>query len=176
MNDKFVFKKLFRIEYNNKEFDVFSDQYRRKTFLEINNDGKYIYPLFDDFIVLYRAYNQRNPFIVYDGERLPIHHKPKGYKLKEFVRIYIGSLSTICMAFPIAALITGYTSSSYLTLEYKDHELNIKKVPVSGTVINHTNQLDGILGSSVTVEEVINTINGNEKLNDYYKQYAINFV
>ena len=33
MNDKFVFKKLFRIEYNNKEFDVFSDQYRRKTFL-----------------------------------------------------------------------------------------------------------------------------------------------
>ena len=176
MNDKFVFKKLFRIEYNNKEFDVFSVQYRRKTFLEINNDGKYIYPLFDDFIVLYRAYNQRNPFIVYDGERLPIHHKPKGYKLKEFVRIYIGSLSTICMAFPIAALITGYTSSSYLTLEYKDHELNIKKVPVSGTVINHTNQLDGILGSSVTVEEVINTINGNEKLNDYYKQYAINFV
>lgn len=176
MNDRFVFKKLFRIEYNNKEFDVFSDQYRRKTFLEINNDGKYIYPLFDDFIVLYRAYNQRNPFIVYDGERLPIHHKPKGYKLKEYVRIYIGSFSTICMAINIAALITGYTSSSYLTLEYKDHELNIKSVPVNGTVINHTNQLDNILGSRIPVEEVIETINSNEKLNDYYKQYAINFV
>ena len=176
MKENVVFKKLFRIRYNQKVFDIFSDQYRRKTFLEVNSDGKYNYPLIDDFVFLHSVYNQRNPFILYSGEKLPIHRELSDYSFKEFVRVYIGSISTICLAFPIAALITGYTSSSYLKLEYKDHEINIKKVPVDGTVVEHTNQLDNILGSKITVDTVLNTINSNDSLSDYYKEYAIDFV
>ena len=113
---------------------------------------------------------------MYSGRKLPIHREVSDYSFKEFVRIYIGSISTICLAFPIAALITGYTSSSYLKLEYKDHEINIKKVPVDGTVVEHTNQLDNILGSKITVDTVLNTINSNDSLSEYYKEYAIDFV
>ena len=42
-----TYKKLFPIKYNNKKFMIFIDENNRQTFLEINNQGEYEYPMLD---------------------------------------------------------------------------------------------------------------------------------
>ena len=40
-----IYHLLFNIHYNSKIFAIFIDQYGRKTFLEVDDSGNYIYPL-----------------------------------------------------------------------------------------------------------------------------------
>ena len=72
MKNEITVQKLFNIHYNKKVFTIFLCENGRKTFLELSN-GKYIYPLLDDFINLHKIYNGRNPFVSYYniGDRLP---------------------------------------------------------------------------------------------------------
>lgn len=39
--EEMVYQKLINIRYSNKEFAIFIDQYRRRTFLEVSATGKY---------------------------------------------------------------------------------------------------------------------------------------
>ena len=45
-----TYQELFKIEYNNKNFMIFLDENNRKTFLEIDKLGDYVYPELEDFI------------------------------------------------------------------------------------------------------------------------------
>lgn len=54
-----MYQVLFTIEYKNKIFTIFNTTYNRKTFLELNAEGKYIYPTIEDFIELHNIYNRK---------------------------------------------------------------------------------------------------------------------
>lgn len=171
-----TFKILFKVNCHNKLFQIFVDQSGRKTFLEIDSDGKYKYPLFEDFVYLNKIYNQRNPFISYEGYRLPVHDAPR-FSFKEFVRCYIGNLALLISVVSAASIYTGITMGRVIELDVKNHKVDLVVNFVDGSIINHTSELDEILGyKSVSVDEIIDAINANDKIDEYYKNFAINFV
>lgn len=163
-----IYKKLFDIKYNNKKFTIFLGEDGKKAFLEIDKDGKYQYPHIDDYISLYKIFNMRNPFILYNndlqkysiGEILPIH-KPEHVKFKEKIKSGI--------SFVAASLIIGnlWTSEIKNIYEIEKEYLKQKSITVEETIDNY-------LGTqSVSEEELINAINSNPNLNDLFKECAI---
>ena len=183
---KLIYQKLFNIKYKNKNFVIYMDQYNRKTFLELRDNGKCVYPYIDDFVFLHKIYNERNPFLSYNnlstydvGDRLPIHReKTKKVIFKEAVRIYTASI-----ALELAILIGGSTiagipfSRQFKLIQEDTGKLKIVSENIDGTLITNTNQLDEVLGYNfVSKDEVINAIVSNEKIDDYYKNHAINLV
>ncbi|MCX4365342.1 MAG: hypothetical protein OSJ70_06190 [Bacilli bacterium] len=60
---KKVYKKILTINFNDKFFTIFQAEGNRLTFLETDQEGKYYYPLLDDFIKLNDIYNNHSPFI-----------------------------------------------------------------------------------------------------------------
>ena len=175
MKNDFIFKKLFRIKYNNKEFDIFIDQYKRKTFLEVCGN-KYKYPLYEDFIYLFKIYNQNNPFVSYDEHEFIISDKPKKFKFKEFIKLCVGEVSSLILCLPIIATITTSFMSSYLTLDFKNKEIFLKVIPVKGKTIDKVSEASEFLGDKGSYDEIVATINNNDNLDQYYKEYAINLA
>ena len=51
-----MYTRIFRINFNNKQFDIFSDGEHKKVFLEVK-DNKYYYPLLEDNVRLSLIYN-----------------------------------------------------------------------------------------------------------------------
>ncbi len=173
-----VYKKLFNIHYNNKTFAIFIDKYGRRTFLEVNELGEYVYPHLDDFVVLHKIYNEKNPFISHDIKK---NQEKKSTNpsliFKEFVHDSIENIAIILVSVNLASLFTSVTMSRVLKLVKKDDHIEIVADYVDGTLITHTNELDSILGyKAVSIEEVINAINSNTKIEEHYKSYAINLA
>lgn len=59
MKNEIIVQKLFNIHYNDKVFTIFFCENGRKTFLELSN-GKYNYPLLNDFLNLNKIYNEKD--------------------------------------------------------------------------------------------------------------------
>lgn len=180
--EKPVYKKLFNIHYKDKTFTIFIDKYGRKTFLELTSSSEYLYPLVEDFIVLHKIYNERNPFISYFnnyysiGSRLPIYREPK-VTFKEFARYYIGGTAYLLAIVTTASIISTTINSRTLKLAKEDNKIEVVAEYLEGSLITNTNQLDDVLGyQTITKDEVINAINSNKKISDYYKKYAIELV
>ncbi len=152
-----MYKKLFEINYNNKRFIIFIDNHKRKTFLEINNNGKYIYPSYEDFKALHNIYNNHNPFLCYDIKK---------YIYKEKVRLASGLLSVVVT---LNSLPNAYASSN-ITIENEQVSIseNISK-PL--TYIDSLDELDSILGfKTISKEEVSKAIDNNNDLDSYIKK------
>ena len=166
-----TYKKLFNIHYNNKIFTIFIDKYGRKTFLELPEDGKYRYPNIDDFIVLHKMYNQREPFIRYYsvGDRLSIHN-PKTVTFKEYVIEKTGLFSLILTgAIALSSITTG------VSYNLRINNGNLEIIPeYNSRYFDDARTLDNYLGtSSVSEKELIDAINNNPNLSDYVKEHAI---
>lgn len=170
------FKRLFQIKYNNKYFDIFIDSYNRKTFLEVVNN-KYKYPLFEDFVVLNKIYNQKDLF-VFNEERLRRHQERNiNYYFKEFVRLSIGNYALLLSVLYGISLVTGVTDGRIIKLKIDKNKVDLDVQFLEGTIVNHISELDDILGyKDISIEEVINTINMNENIPEEYKKYAIDLV
>ena len=170
------FKRLFQIKYNNKYFDIFIDSYNRKTFLEVVNN-KYKYPLFEDFVVLNKIYNQKDLF-VFNEERLRRHQERNiNYYFKEFVRLSIGNYALLLSVLYGISLVTGVIDGRIIKLKIDKNKVNLDVQFLEGTIVNHISELDDILGyKDISIEEVINTINMNENIPEEYKKYAIDLV
>lgn len=177
--EKMIYQKLFNIYYNNKEFTIFIDQYGRRTFLEIDSSGNYIYPLIDDFIALHKIYNERDIFTTYTykiGENLA-NHKNKKVIFTEYVK-YVSQVGITALAAVIVAnAITTITMSKRMKLEHDGENIKIAIDYVDGSLIKNAKELDSVLGyKSVSTEEIINTINANNKMDEYHKKCAIDLV
>lgn len=183
VEEKMVYQKLFNIHYNNKEFTIFIDQYGRKTFLEVDSRGEYIYPLISDFIELHKIYNERDIFTCYYyniGENLN-KYKNKKVVFKEYVRNTIeattASLIPILAAVILANAYTATTVSRMIKLEQDDNGIRLACGYVDGSIIENTSELDHILGyNSVSTEEVIRAINANDNMDEFHKKCAINLA
>lgn len=166
-----TYQKLFPIEYNNKKFMIFIDENKRKTFLEINESGEYVYPILEDFISLHKMYNTKEPFICY---------APK-FTFKEKVKVLKGSVvSLLTVVIMLNNIPTALAANQ--KLEVKDDELIISAETLEQTTkytapTNVLEEIARILGEqNVTKEMVIEAINNNDNLNDKYKTIAINLL
>ena len=166
-----TYQKLFPIEYNNKTFMIFIDENNRKTFLEINESGEYVYPILEDFISLHKMYNTKELFICY---------APK-FTFKEKVKVLKGSVvSLLTVVIMLNNIPTALAANQ--KLEVKDDELIISAETLEQTTkytapTNVLEEIARILGEqNVTKEMVIEAINNNDNLNDKYKTIATNLL
>ena len=167
------YTKLFRIKYNNKLFDIFSDENHKKTFLEVkekDNEIEYYYPELQDYIYLNNTYNKEPDGIVYN----------KKYKFTPII-ILVG-LSAI--------LITGINVLDNASTNYKlkketnntklvilDEEENIEYLEEISTVIVTDNRLLNNFGlQDVSFDEVRKTLDNNKNIPEKYRNYVIEFI
>lgn len=170
MGDKMntTYKKLFDIKYNNKTFTIFIDNNHRRTFLEKNELGEYIYPTLEDFKVLNNIYNIHNPLIEYDLRK---------YVFKEKVRLTSGVLAITLLATALGDSLAS-NFKNYHVEETEDSVIVTSVDAVKAmNPITDLKELDSILGySSVTKERVLAATTSNPNLNDYYKEVIYNLV
>lgn len=155
---KKVYKKIITINFNDKLFTIFQAEKNRLTFLETDQEGKYYYPLLDDFIKLNDIYNNHSPFIT------DVTKYRFAEKLKKSV---ISSLFGIVIVSAATSAISNYRAKEanneiILTQEaYSDKEM-IK--------IDDIQQLDELLGyKTVSLETVHRAIDANENISLSYK-------
>ena len=163
-----TYKKLFDIKYHNKTFTIFIDDYHRRTFLEKNDLGEYIYPTLEDFKALNNIYNIHNPLIEYDLRK---------YFFKEKVRLTSGVLAITLLATTLGdALATNF--QNYQVEETEDSVVITSVDAVKAMhQITDLKELDSILGyTSVRKEQVLEAVNANPNLNNYYKEIIYNLV
>ena len=163
-----TYKKLFDIKYHNKTFTIFIDDNHRRTFLEKNELGEYIYPTLEDFKVLNNIYNIHNPLIEYDLRK---------YFFKEKVRLTSGVLAITLLATALGDTL----ASNFKNYHVEETEDSVVVTSVDAVkamnLITDLKELDSILGySSVTKERVLAAATSNPNLNDYYKEIIYNLV
>ena len=163
-----TYKKLFDITYNNKIFTIFIDNHNRRTFLQKDQKGEYIYPTLEDFKILNHIYNIHNPFLSSDL---------KDYFFKEKIRFASGVLA-----------LTVVTSSLSNTLEeiFKNYQVEITEEEITLIeedttpelqFINDLKELDNILGyTDISKEQVILAIESNNNISNYYKEIMKNLI
>lgn len=181
-NSEKVYKILFDIEFNNKKFSVFIDEYGRRTFLEIDKDGKYVYPTLEDFIMLHRIYNERDIFVSYDSSK----NNYVGYRLtrnlnkrsfKEYVRVITGKTAYALAVVIVANSICGVLAGRKFNLVKNEDSIAITIDYNSEFLIENSNELNEFLGYDlVSKDDVINVVNANTNISDYYKQEIIIFL
>ena len=161
-----TYKKLFDIEWNNKIFTIFIDNNHRRTFLEKNKDGEYIYPTLEDFKILNNIYNVHNPLIEYDLRE---------YFFKEKVRLMSGILALTILSTATNALAT------FKNYQVEEDGESVSVVAENATpnmrLITNLSDLDSVLGyKTVSKEEIVNAIYANPNLTDYYREIMVNLV
>lgn len=162
-----IYKKLFEIKYNNKKFAIFIDENNRRTFLEINEKGNYVYPTEEDFLYLNNVYNNSNPFLV----------DVTNYTFKEKVkRVAYGTLATIVVLNSSKMILKKYIpkiSDNKLEI-FQSSILSNKKEIIE---IKDLKQLDDLLGyEKVSISEIHSVIDFNDDIERDYKYLVHNFL
>lgn len=160
-----VCKTLFNILYNNKIFTIFLDENDRRMFLEINQNGEYVYPTLGDFIGLNDKYNNSNPFIEH-----AINRKFKEKVLVTSVGVLIG-----------VTFVSSLSSfSKHYVIEDKGNIIKVIAENISkkeNIEIKDIKQLDDLLGyEEVSLEEIYLAIDSNNKISDEYKSKIHKYV
>ena len=166
-----TYQKLFPIDYNNKKFMLFLDENNRKTFLEINESGEFIYPILEDFITLHKMYNTREPYLCY---------APK-FTFKEKVKVIKGSVvSLLTVVIMLNNIPTVLADNQKIKVEADKLIISNETLEQTSKHTAPTNVLEEIahiLGEqNVTKEMVIEAIHKNDNLNNKYKTIAINLL
>ena len=160
-----MFKKLFTIDYKGKQFLILVDKNHRKTFLEVTGDGQYIYPELEDYKELNDIYNNYDYATKYDEKSRTMTYKEKvRYKA-------LGLLSNIVFTgVPFALttrIIIGDNPDVYNNVAIKIESL------YKDTICDRS-KIDLFYNNeTITRDDVVNAINNNDNLDDYYKQIAI---
>lgn len=159
-----TYQKLFPIEYNNKTFMIFLDENNRRTFLEINKDGKYEYPTLEEFLQLNKTFNCKDPHIYYSVTKFTFKEKVK--------HSLLGLLSVIAVinSMPNASATEIKTKIEDGNLIISEEETKSEKQTISFETIS---ELESQLGQlNITKDLVLEAINKNDNLNTKYKKIA----
>ena len=156
-----VFTKLFTIKYNNKQFLILYDENHRKTFLEISPEGKYLYPLYEDFKELNEIFNNRDYTILADKKQFTYNERA----------IIGGAIVAINVA------LGGLAAKGAVTIVekgYNERSIRVTFDSLYKENYNDREKLNLVYGDEViTRDDVVDAINNNHKLNDKYKEMAI---
>ena len=161
-----MYKYLFDINYNNKVFSIFLGENNHKAFLESKN-GKYFYPLYDDFLYLNDTFNKKN-FVSYKVEK---------FNFKEKVMI-----KSTAVALALLTLNTASTIKSNSKSTDEDDIRESKSViaeiiensphfEISENKITSKVDLDKFLGYESVTDEMLNTaIDENNQITNADKE------
>ncbi len=163
---KATYKKLFNISYNNKIFCIFLDETNRRTFLEVNEKGEYIYPTLEEFKCLNEVFNNFNPFIVY-----VIHYMFQ----EQVIKSSLGVLAAITVINSAGLNLGHYTvKESEREVQVVKECVNLEKKEIE---IKDISQLDELLGyKKISIDEVHSAIDYNDKIPPVYKKLIHKFI
>ena len=150
-----MFHKLFPIEYNHKYFMLFYDENRRYTFLEMKKDGTLDYPEYDDFLELHEKFNNY-PYDIKYHKKSSIPEKVK----------WKGILLTVIAA---GGIIIGETE---LILRPNFRSLEIVSKSLKQEIVLNRDELSDYFFETVTRDDVVNAIDQNQHIPDFYKEIA----
>ena len=167
-------KENFDLKNNNIFFDSFVDRYKRNMFSNVTN-GKYKYLSYEDYLCLFKALCETNSSFFNDIKKYYSKMKEK-LKLKNIFRYCTEEVLTFVVSFHLIGIITSYFLSAYLTLDYKNGDIFLKMATVKDKNIDKVSEASEFLGEKVSLDEIIDTINNNDKIDSYYKQYAIDLA
>ena len=149
-----MFKQLFAVEFNHKKFILFSTEDHRFTFLEWK-DGRTVYPELSDYIALSKIYNN------YDYR---IHYVER-IKFTEKVN-WKGLLLTLILQGSFALGTTHFV--------FKPLANNIVAImEPHKSDITSREDLSIYFEDKITRNDVVEAINNNPNIPDYYKELAI---
>lgn len=167
-----TYTKLFRIKYNNKIFDIFSDENHRKTFLEIrleNGIEKTYYPELKDYIHLELIYN-KNSDILYSRK----------YTFKEKIVVFsaIGIATISSFQLLTNKILDNYTlckeSQNYqvVTSLNEDYEINVSEDNKEIEVNENTNPIVYEYEfAEITFDDVRSALKNNVDISKKYREY-----
>ena len=150
-----MFKKLFEIEYKKKTFLLLSTMDHRFTFLEIDKKGKLQYPQLADFVELNEIYNNHD-----------ILYEEKTIKYKEKVN-WKGMLLSVLVSAGI------YGGAVNLILRPNLRSIELFGQTITQPIMTNRSELTSYYDEEIARDDVINVINNNPNLDDYYKEIAI---
>ncbi len=192
------YKKLIRIRYHNKVFDIFSGENHQKTFLEVrleNGKEEYYYPILKDYIGLNNIYNKS-----FDGK---VHSKKYSFKSKVIFASYLAGISIVITSCAtkeeveyqlqpqplVAELITSSTEAqkdfNRLSEALETIAQGVAEVKIDPTfyyqdgseiMIYNNDALTAFGMEDVTFEDVRNTLAQNEKISDKYRLYMEEYL
>ena len=157
-----MYKRLFNIKYNNKEFAVFVDANHKYAFMEIK-DGKLVHPELEDFKKLFEVFNVDNGILAYHliGETLEEKIKYKGALLS--------LVFTANVLFPFS-----------VGVEYRlthDNTIEISQTKDSTIRFNSITDLNTYLGyRDISKEELFEAIDNNSSFNDRQREITKSII
>jgi len=162
-----LYREMFKIKFNNKEFMLFLAEHNRVAFLEVVN-GEYRYPLLEDFLSLNKIYNERNPFIM--NQTVTFVEKIKKIDPKRNVApvmlaltIMLGNAPSAFASFKPEVTESGVIVSESLPLGVS-YYINCNSVA----------ELENFLGpEEVTIEKLAKVISENANLTEHEKEVAL---
>lgn len=161
-----MFKKLFTINYNNKEFLILVNEEHRYAFMEIK-DNKLVYPDIEDFKKLFYIFNVDNGIETF---------KLKGERLEEKVdykSLLLSVLLSSTLVFPV-----------WLDVDYfinKDNSLLIRtrneQYYKNHICFNSITDLNAYLGyEDISIEDVFEVVDKNENFTERQKEIVKNII
>lgn len=162
------YKELFAIDFNNKKFMVFLDEFNKNTFLEINAKGEYDYPALEDYLALYKIFNISNPFISYI---VPSFNFNKCVKVAKGSVLGLLSVITIINSIPNAMALDVSAKLTDENVIISEMSTSTKKQVI---VIKDTDSLDEYLGEvKLTKDLILDTIESNKNLPEDIKKIVV---
>lgn len=163
-----IYKKMFEIPFNNKKIAIFIDEFNRRTFLEVDSEGRYHYPLLEDFLVLNEVYNNRDPYVNYMIERYTF---PEKVRMATAGALSVAILTSSLMIETKKVIAKIDNDKLVISIEEQDKE----SIPTVN--IYYPQDLDKVLGyTSITIEEIEYAINNNGSLPNNYKEIATDII
>lgn len=166
-SEKMKYQKLFAIEYNNKQFMIFIDENDITTFLEINDQNEYEYPMLVDYLELYRIFNLQAPYVLYKVPQFSFKNCVKTTK-----NGIIGLLTVITLLNTIP-----HVHAADAKIDITNESVTITEIAQSSKQyisIDDTNDLDKYLGQvEVTKELILNAIDDNKSIPEDLKKIVI---
>ena len=157
------YKKLFKVKLNNKNFMIFMDEVGRKAFLEINDEMEYVYPEYEDFLVLNNIYNNAQNFISY---KVPEYF----FKEKTRVAALLLAIDIVCVG-----VISNFVVKQQLTKNQEEVVVTITP-QVNLIKVENIKDLENIMGiKKVSEEEMLQAILESD-LEQGYKDIASSLV
>lgn len=166
MNEK-LYTKLIRIRMDDRTFDIFADQDHKKAFLEVKN-GKYYYPLLENYIRLDSIYNK--PF---DG----ILHDQK-YTFRRKVYIAAIGIYVVLSADSIAEIRNIYQNYT-LQREMEKRKIAIEdeqEPEIQVIEIASTKELDDLGIEPVSFSDLRNSLEENKSIQPKYREYVKKYI
>lgn len=167
------YKKMFSIEFNQKEFMLFLGEDGRITFLQME-DNQFKYPFLNDYLALYKIFNLQSPYLF-----APVYH------FDDFVRFMKkGTVTLLSLAIFFSNVPTALANDIHVDVENNGQ---IVVVPVMSSkdesdesskkksvLITDVADLDKYLGKvEVTRDLIVDACNKNQKLPKEIRDIAL---